>query len=48
MSTRKTSATAAFLPALHSPGRDAPAWLEDAVDLAVAAGVFLMLALVFL
>ena len=48
MSARKASATAEFLPALHPPDPGAPAWLEDVVDVAVAAGVFLMLALVFL
>jgi hypothetical protein len=48
MSARKIAAAAAFLPAARSPERSVPPWLEDAIDVAVAAGVFLTLALVLL
>jgi hypothetical protein len=48
MSARRISVTDTLLPPGSPTAPGAPAWLEDVIDVAVAAGVFLTLALILL
>jgi hypothetical protein len=48
MSAPRISVTDALLPPAGRTAPSAPAWLEDVIDVAVAAGVFLTLALILL
>jgi hypothetical protein len=48
MSARQIPASDTLLPPAGLTAPDAPAWLEDVIDVAIAAGAFLALALLLL